>query len=124
MSEPVAASALRHMPDRVSVLGIVMGGLIVSAGIAASLVAAFVLVHADERGTPPPIAPPISSVAGTVVLQAAPERDIAAFRAEKQRLLDQYAWVDRDRGIARIPIAEAMELLARSGDAAARETQR
>lgn len=44
-------------------------------------------------------------------LQANPAADLAAMRAEAQRRLDSYAWVDRERGVARIPIERAMELL-------------
>ncbi len=34
---------------------------------------------------------------------------------ETRRTLETYGWVDRDRGIVRIPVRRAMELLAESG---------
>ena len=48
-------------------------------------------------------------------LQISPKADLARFRQEQQKTLDGYAWVDRDQGIARIPIGEAMRLVARRG---------
>jgi hypothetical protein len=48
-------------------------------------------------------------------LQSAPQLDLAQYRAEKQRILDTAAWVDQAHGIARIPIADAMAMLAASG---------
>lgn len=45
-------------------------------------------------------------------LQSAPPADLLTLRADKQALLDGYAWVNRPAGIVRIPIEQAMELLA------------
>jgi hypothetical protein len=56
---------------------------------------------------------------GGVALQSAPQLDLARYRAEKQRLLDTAAWVDAQHGIARIPIADAMAMLAASAAAPA-----
>ena len=42
-------------------------------------------------------------------LQLDPARDLAKFRAREETRLDGYGWVDRDKGIARIPIAQAMK---------------
>jgi hypothetical protein len=47
-------------------------------------------------------------------LQPAPQLDLAQYRAEKQRILDTAAWIDASGGIARIPIADAMAMLAAS----------
>jgi hypothetical protein len=47
-------------------------------------------------------------------LQSAPQSDMAQLRAQQQRALEAIGWVDRDRGIARIPVAAAMDLLART----------
>jgi hypothetical protein len=47
-------------------------------------------------------------------LQPAPQLDLAQYRAERQRILDSAAWIDQKRGIARIPIADAMAMLAAS----------
>jgi hypothetical protein len=44
-------------------------------------------------------------------LQSAPQPELAAYRAEKDRQLHGIGWVDRARGIAHIPIDDAMALL-------------
>jgi hypothetical protein len=48
-------------------------------------------------------------------LQTIPERDLQTMRAAETAALTSYAWVDRDSGRVRIPIARAMELVAREG---------
>ena len=51
-------------------------------------------------------------------LESAPQPDLAAYLAEKQRLLTTTAVLDAQRGIARIPIADAMAMLAASAASA------
>jgi len=48
-------------------------------------------------------------------LQAQPFVDIQALRAEEERILSSYGWVDEQKGIVRIPIERAMELIAERG---------
>jgi hypothetical protein len=48
-------------------------------------------------------------------LQAAPEADAAEMRAAEEEFLNSYGWVDEEAGIARIPIEEAMALIAERG---------
>lgn len=48
-------------------------------------------------------------------LQEQPFKDIAALHAEEKAVLESYAWVDERAGIARIPIAAALEIVAAKG---------
>lgn len=48
-------------------------------------------------------------------LQRAPTQDLARFRAEKEAALTSGGWVDREAGIARLPIEDAMRLLVDKG---------
>jgi len=50
-------------------------------------------------------------------LQTAPHADLEALHARDARILETYGWVDRDAGIARVPIERAMDLLARHEEA-------
>ena len=50
-------------------------------------------------------------------LQTLPAQDLAAVRAEEERTLSTYGWVDEGAGTVRIPIEEAMRLLAERGEA-------
>jgi hypothetical protein len=74
-----------------------------------------------EDAPPPPLArmepgrqPPAPR------LQTLPAQDLAAVRAEEDRTLTTYGWVDEQAGIVRIPIDEAMKILAERGEAGAR----
>lgn len=51
-------------------------------------------------------------------LQADPAADLKTFQAEQARALEGYGWVDHEAGLARIPVAQAMEILAGRGAAA------
>jgi hypothetical protein len=74
---------------------------------------------ADEaaRQPPPPILKPESSVHAPPPprLQTVPAADLEARREREDALLDGYGWVDREKQRVRIPIAEAMRLLAERG---------
>jgi hypothetical protein len=48
-------------------------------------------------------------------LQTNPRQDLAAFHAHERERLSTYAWVDRDKGVIRIPIERAIALLAERG---------
>jgi hypothetical protein len=48
-------------------------------------------------------------------LQPLPARDLAQFRAEEDLALGSYGWVDKEKGIVRIPIERAMRLLEERG---------
>ncbi|MGY4513517.1 hypothetical protein [Bradyrhizobium sp. USDA 3650] len=49
-------------------------------------------------------------------LQKAPQNDLSRFEAAQHDALSSYGWVDRDHGIARIPIEQAMRLIAGRGE--------
>jgi hypothetical protein len=105
-------------------------GVIVRAGIGLALVTlatcALVLVffrwlavrEAREDAPPPPMA---RTEAGRLPpaprLQTLPAQDLSAIRAEEDRTLTTYGWVDEQAGITRIPIEEAMRILAERGEA-------
>jgi hypothetical protein len=47
--------------------------------------------------------------------RSTPVMDLAAMREAEQRALTTYGWVDQQKGIVRIPIAEAMKLTVERG---------
>ncbi len=51
-------------------------------------------------------------------LQSDPAGDLRDFQAAQREQLVGYAWVDRESGRLRIPVARAMEILAGRGQAA------
>jgi len=48
-------------------------------------------------------------------LQKSPVLDLKAIRAEEDKLLTGYAWIDPKKGVVRIPVAQAIEVLAKRG---------
>jgi hypothetical protein len=48
-------------------------------------------------------------------LQLDPPADLAALNAHETTQLEGYGWVDRDKGIAHIPLAQAMKDVAARG---------
>lgn len=87
---------------------------ILAAGLTAIVLLMYLLAHTWLRTTEPPLGtqPPEPR------LQGHPAAGLVAERAREQALLDSYAWVDRDAGIARIPVDRAMDIVARSSSSA------
>lgn len=48
-------------------------------------------------------------------LQTNPAQDLANFTAAEDERLNGYYWIDKQKGIVHIPIAEAMKKLAKEG---------
>jgi hypothetical protein len=85
-------------------------GIAGSAALVGGLLATF-----DHRG-PATTALEVTSLAPPFPrLEIDGRADRAAVEADAARKLDGYAWVDRTRTTARIPIARAMQLLAARG---------
>jgi hypothetical protein len=105
--------------DDVNTRAIVGIGAAVVASVLAAVLLVFLLLRAWD--IPPRVAEaqlPYRVVIEGPALQSAPQPDLAAYRAEKRQLLEGLVWLDAERGIARIPIGEAMALLARSAASA------
>ncbi|MFT8244731.1 hypothetical protein [Roseomonas sp. BN140053] len=51
-------------------------------------------------------------------VQSDPAGDLRDLQAAQRAQLEGYAWVDRERGLIRIPVARAMAILAARGEAA------
>ncbi|MCC6363492.1 MAG: hypothetical protein IT165_08190 [Bryobacterales bacterium] len=48
-------------------------------------------------------------------LQAFPAKDLAAFQAQQMSRVENYGWVDKQAGVAHVPVEKAMEMLLKSG---------
>jgi hypothetical protein len=48
-------------------------------------------------------------------LQESPVRDLKQMRDSEDQILGSYGWVDRQKGIVRLPIGRAIDLLAQRG---------
>jgi hypothetical protein len=48
-------------------------------------------------------------------LQTRPQEDLRELRAREDAILNGYGWVDKNAGVAHIPIEEAMKIVAQRG---------
>jgi hypothetical protein len=119
-ASPHPVGELSHEANRVQVKGI-LGfalALIALAGIV-HLVLAFVMQQFSKEESklqnqrPPLFALPVD--VPTPHLQGNPGADLARLKTQSLDRLNTYGWVNREAGIARIPIDRAMDILARSG---------
>jgi hypothetical protein len=84
-----------------------IGFLLVSLGVL------YLLFRPQALWTPP--GAEWSDNETTPALSTSPHEDLAAIRRQEDAELEKLAWVNRDKGIARIPIEDAMRLIARYG---------
>ena len=119
-----------HASSDVHVAGIVWGGIAIAAGIMLVTIAAWFLWQrwGAPSGAKPFGGPDAANVpqAATPALQSAPQLDRTQYFNEKRKLTESWEWIDRQRGIARIPVEEAMRIMAgRNGgaDAAQKEPE-
>lgn len=109
----------RHERTDVSVRGVLLAGAVLAAaGIVVQLLVGVqfgALDRARTRENPPP--PPIAAAPlegpPEPRLQTMPAEDLAQLRAREDTTLDGYGWEDRAAGVVHIPIARAMELVAK-----------
>ncbi len=94
-------------------------GLVLVVGVSAvALLGLFALFARQQRRHDPP-PPPLARQAGRLPpgprLQAAPLQDLERLRAEEEKELTSYGWIDAKAGIAHIPIDEAIKIVAARG---------
>ena len=56
-------------------------------------------------------------------LQTNPREDLQDLRAQEEQILNSYGWIDKNTGVVRIPIAEAMKLMVQRGLPARQESK-
>jgi hypothetical protein len=62
-----------------------------------------------------PVAEGVRPVPPQPRLQTTPVLDLRAMRDAEDKVLNGYGWVDQSKGVARVPIAKAIDLLAQRG---------
>jgi hypothetical protein len=78
------------------------------------------LLRSGETAAQPPATEVVESAVSEPVatfprLVESEPQVLGAFRAQEDALLTSYGWVEKDKGLARIPIDEAMKLVASRG---------
>jgi cytochrome c2 len=92
-------------------------GLLVVIGIVMALTAVLYSLFGFRGASPG--APPPPSLEEVLIpgprLQAAPQDELQQLRSTQQARLNSYGWVDEERGLAHIPIEQAMRIVAKQG---------
>lgn len=99
----------------ISLFGVVLSAVVILAlVVAAWMFGFFASRHAQQDVPPSPLA---STRAGPPEprLQVNAIRDMKALRAAEDKVLTSYGWVNKEAGVARIPIDRAMQLLVERG---------
>jgi hypothetical protein len=118
---PSPPSGAGHEQDRISTRGvvvvtmIVLGNLVVSVLLVYWVFVFFAARDRPETRTPAYLLEQRRLPAEPPWVETAPSRDLTRLRERERQLLHEYRWIDRDQGIARIPIDRAMQLLLQEG---------
>jgi hypothetical protein len=107
--EPTTIGAGGIVIGLASVLGALVVGLLLMAGLKAY----FAIADVDEP-TVGPAGEPLAPSPGVAQLDADQPGDLRRLRRRERAMLTEYAWVNRDAGVARIPVGRAIEILAQS----------
>lgn len=106
---------------------VAIGGVV---GFAVTLIVSLIVIHGlvwfvyasfrREAARPVPAEFPLAAASMRRLppeprLQTDPRDDLRNLRESEQRTLTTYGWVDRNAGIVRIPIEQAMKLTAERG---------
>jgi hypothetical protein len=113
---PEREPELRHENTDVDVWAIGRFGIALALLCILSLAGLVGLFHYFESryGGPVAVTLPTGPESGPR-LEVTPVLDLARERAAEEKLLNSYGWVDRQKGVARIPIGRAIDLLAERG---------
>lgn len=111
-NEEMGSRTLPATPDVASrVVIITVGGFLLFVAIAMCGIFIYLkaaapgaLQHPSERPFPQP------------TLQKAPQQDLLQFETQQRAQLSGYGWTDRNQGLAKIPIEDAMRIIAARGE--------
>jgi hypothetical protein len=116
-----ASTTPGHEPDVIQVRRLVLLStglvflMILVAAILTLVMNGFSRIEQRQRLLTPPHFSGNSGEFLAPALQPDPSAELAALKADEQARLNHYGWVDRDAGIAHIPISRAIEILAKTG---------
>ena len=113
---PQNSAGAGHELSDLSPRNIALFGATLAVIIGATLLAAYGLFHLLYTGVTRsrPLPSPLSYSREPTPeprLLVKPGDEMQAMRADENKILNSYDWIDRDKGIVRIPIDRAMEIL-------------
>jgi hypothetical protein len=115
---PTTDRGYEHSDVAIRPLVIFLAGLTLSLIVVSGIVAALFFLFESEAEEADPVPSPLAEAEQPIpgpVLQVMPQQDLKQFRAREQQQLNATEWIDEPRGIARIPLGQAMELTVKNG---------
>jgi hypothetical protein len=115
---PTTDRGYEHSDVAIRPLVIFLTGLSLSLIVVSGIVAALFFLFESEAEKVDPVPSPLAQAAEAIpgpVLQVMPQHDLNEFRAREQQQLDATEWIDEPRGIARIPLDEAIKVTVMNG---------
>jgi hypothetical protein len=111
-------------PGYVAFFGIGLFVVLVISVAIASLIIHYKTVQHARRDTPIPRLAGEREAMPDRRLQIDAPNELRQLRAAEETALNSYGWVDKDAGIAKIPVKRAMEILAEKGLPARKQEQK
>lgn len=109
-----------HEVTDISPLRVALTGLVLAVVIIVTLLVAYGLFYffrgSEDRARPTPS--PLSYAPEPVPeprLEVEPGEELNALRADEDETLKTYGWIDQEKGVVRIPIDRAIDILAERG---------
>jgi hypothetical protein len=94
-------------------LWLAISGIVISAGV--YLLFALFVKQSEETVAEFPLAGQEERLPAAPRLQQFPENELLDFRQHENAVLNEYGWVNKEAGVVRMPIAEAMRLTVERG---------
>ena len=129
MTERTDNPDVQHETSDVNVAAILtFGGGLLAIGLVVFFIIWLLYGYFSARPTPTsaeqyPLAAGQSQVPPEPRLQVTPRQDLQDLRAAENKTLNSYEWVDRNAGIVRIPIEQAMKRTLERGLPARRQAE-
>ena len=89
-------------------------GLVLAAVFIILVISPFVMI-AEFPTTPADVSRALTVEPPQPRLQTDPSEDFVRFRADEEKRLNSYYWIDQKKGIVHIPIEQAMKEIAEEG---------
>ncbi|TMA93651.1 MAG: hypothetical protein E6J74_17620 [Deltaproteobacteria bacterium] len=102
-------------PGYIAFFGIGLSVVLVISVVIASLIVHYKTVQHARQDTPIPRLAQEREATPGPRLQVDAHSELRQMRAAEDAALNNYGWVDKNAGIVRIPVDQAMEVLAKKG---------
>jgi hypothetical protein len=112
---PVGHELSDLRPGYIALFGIALTAVIVAAVVITSLLIHFKAAEHSRQETPVPRLAQEREATPGPRLQVDAQSELHQMRAAEDAALNNYGWVDKNAGIVRIPVDQAMEVLAKKG---------